>query len=268
MSQLFASCIQTIGASASVLPMTIQSWLPSGLTALISLLSKGLLRGWLQNWYNNSEGVLCCEIEKLVKMLILSGIKVINLEEGGQKWNGKSWGRTLWFWIEIGDSHIKKLLTSPSSATACSTSQFRSVAQSCSTLCDPMDCSTPSFPVHHQLLELAQTHVHWVGDAIQHLILCRPLLLLPSIFPSIGIFSNESVLHIRWPKYWSFSFSISPSNEYSALISFMMDWFDLLEIHGTLNNLLQHHSSKHQFFGTQFSLWSDSHIHTCLLEKP
>ena len=110
----------------------------------------------------------------------------------------------------------------------------------------------PGFPVHHQLLELAQTHVHRVSDAIQHLILCRPFLLLPSIFPSIRIFSNEAVLHIRWSKYWSFSFSISPSNEYSALISFIMDWFDLLEIQGTLNNLLQHHSSKHQFFGTQF----------------
>ena len=158
-------------------------------------------------------------------------------------WNGKSWGRTLWFWIEIGDSHIKKLLTSPSSATACCTSQFRSVAQSCSTLCDPMDCSKPSFPVHHQLLELAQTHVHWVGDALQHLILCRPLLLLPSIFPSIGIFSNESVLHIRWPKYWSFSFSISPSNEYSGLIFFRMDWFDLLAVQGTLKSLLQQFKS-------------------------
>ena len=77
-----------------------------------------------------------------------------------------------------------------------------------------------------------------------HLILCRPLLLLPSIFPSIRVFSNESVLHIRWPKYWSFSFSICPSNEYSGLISFRMDWFDLLEVQGTLKNLLQHHSSK------------------------
>ena len=111
----------------------------------------------------------------------------------------------------------------------------------------------PGFPVHHQLPELAQTHVHRVSDAIQHLILCRPFLLLPSIFPSIRTFSNESVLHIRWSKYCSFSFSISPSNEYSALISFMMDWFDLLEIQGTLNNLLQHHSSKHQFFSTQLS---------------
>ena len=81
----------------------------------------------------------------------------------------------------------------------------------CLTLCDPTDCSTPGLPVHHQLPELAQTHVHRVGDAIQPSILCRPLLLPPSIFPSITVFSNESVLHIRWPKYWSFSFSIRPS---------------------------------------------------------
>ena len=87
-----------------------------------------------------------------------------------------------------------------------------------------------------------------------HHILCHPLLLLPLIFPSIRVFSNESVLRIRWPKYWSFSFSISPSNEYSGLISFRMDWFDLFAVQGTLKSLLQHHSSKHQFFGTQLSL--------------
>ena len=106
--------------------------------------------------------------------------------------------------------------------------------------CDPMDCSMPGFPVHHQLLELAQTHGHWVSDAIQpfhHQLLS---LLLSSIFPSI----SESVLCIRWPKYWSFSFSISPSNEYSGLISFRMDWFNLLAVQGTLMSLLQHHSSK------------------------
>ena len=111
-------------------------------------------------------------------------------------------------------------------------------------LCDPMDCSTPGFPVHHQFLELAQTHVHWVSDAIQP---SHPLSLpspLPSILPSIKIFSIESVLHIRWPKDWSFSFSISPSNEYSGLISFRMDWLDLLAVQGTLKSLLQHHSSK------------------------
>ena len=94
-----------------------------------------------------------------------------------------------------------------------------------------------------------------------HLILCHPLLLLPLIFPNIRVFSNESVLCIRWPKYWSFSFNISPSNEYSGLISFRMDWLDLLAVQGTLNSFLQHHSSKHQFFGAQ--LYSpNSHIHT------
>ena len=111
---------------------------------------------------------------------------------------------------------------------------FSSVTQSCPTLCDPMDYTMPGFPVHHQLLELTQIHVHQVGDAIQpyHLILCHPLLP-PSIFPSIRVFSKESALHIRWPKYWSFSFSISPSNEYSGLISFRIDWLDLLAVQGT-----------------------------------
>ena len=113
-----------------------------------------------------------------------------------------------------------------------------------STLCDPMDCSTPGLPVHHQLLELAKTHVHPVSDAIQPSHPLSPRLLLPSIFPSIRVFSNESVLHIRWPKYWSFSFSISPSNEDSGLISFRMDWLALLVAQGTLKSLLQHHSSK------------------------
>ena len=181
-----------------------------------------------------------------------------------------------------------------------------SVARLCPTLCDPMDCSMPVFPVFHCLLEFAQTLVHWVNDAIQpshvlsyllfmtvmmwffssvqllshvrlfatsetaarqaslsitnfrsllkfmsiesvmpanHLILCHPLLL-PSIFPSIRAFSNESALCIRWPKDWSCSFSISPSNDYSGLISFRMDWLDLLAVQGTLKSLLQHHSSK------------------------
>ena len=122
--------------------------------------------------------------------------------------------------------------------------QFSSVAQMCQTLCDPMDCSTPGFPVHHQFPEPAQTQVHWIDDAIQPSFLCHPFLLLPSIFPSIRVFSNDSVLHIRWPKYWSFSFSISPSNEYSELIFFRMDWLDLLAVRGTLKSLPQHHSSK------------------------
>ena len=123
-----------------------------------------------------------------------------------------------------------------------------------------MDCSTPGFPVLHHLPEFAQTQVRRVDDAIHHLILCRPLLLLPSIFSSIKVFSNAlTLLHIRWPQYWSFSFSISLSDEYSGLISFSMDWFDLLVVQGTLKSLFQHHSSKASilqcsvFFMVQFS---------------
>ena len=115
-------------------------------------------------------------------------------------------------------------------------SLISSVAQSCLIVCDPMDCSTPGLPVHHQLLEFTQIHVHWVGDAIQ---LSHPLwslLPLPSIFPRIRVFSNESAVRIRWPRYWSFSFSISPSNEHSGLSSFRMDWFDLLAVQGTLKS--------------------------------
>ena len=126
----------------------------------------------------------------------------------------------------------------------------------------PMDCSTPGFHVHHQIPEFTQTHVHQVDDGIQPSHPLLSLLLLPSIFPSIRVFSNESVLHIRWPKYWSFSFSISPSNEHPGLISFRVDWLDLLVVHGTLKSFLQHHSSKHQFFGAQPSSQSNSHIHT------
>ena len=123
-------------------------------------------------------------------------------------------------------------------------SQVSSVAQSCLTLCDPMDYSTPGFPVLHQLPSLLKLVSIELVMPSNHLILCRPLLLLPSIFPSIRVFSNESVLHIRWPKYWSFSFSIRPSNEYSGLISFKMDWLALLAVQGTPKSLLQHHSSK------------------------
>ena len=122
--------------------------------------------------------------------------------------------------------------------------QFSSVAQFCLILCDYMEYSTPGFPAHHQLLELTQTHVHWVSDTIQPSHLCHPLLLPPSIFPSIRVFSTESILCIRWSEYWSFSFSISPSNEYSGLISISIDWFDLPAVQGTLKSLLQHHSSK------------------------
>ena len=128
--------------------------------------------------------------------------------------------------------------------TLTSTHQFSSVAQLCLTLNDPMDCSRPGFlsiTTSQSLLNL--TSIESVMPS-NHLILCRPLLLSPSIFPSIRVFSSESVLHIRWPKYWSFSFSISPSNEYSALISFRMNWLDLLAVQGILKSLLQHHSSK------------------------
>ena len=105
-----------------------------------------------------------------------------------------------------------------------------------------MNCSTPDLPVHHQLPELAHTHVHRVGDAIQPSHPLSSLLLLPSIFPNIKGFFNDSALCSKWPKYWSFS--IGPSNEYSGLISFRIDWFDLLEVQGTLKSLLQHHSLK------------------------
>ena len=123
-------------------------------------------------------------------------------------------------------------------------SQFSSVAQSCPTLCEPMDRSKPDLPVHYQLPEFTQTHVHWVSDAIQPFHPLSTLLLLPSKFPSIRVFSNESFLLIRWPKYWRFSFIISPSKEYSGLISFRTDWLDLLAVQGTLKSLLQHHGSK------------------------
>ena len=117
-----------------------------------------------------------------------------------------------------------------------------SVAKSCLTLCKPMDCSTLDFPVLHYLLEFAQlTSIESLMSS-SHLIFCHPLLLLPAIFPNIKVFSNESALHIRWPKYWSFS--ITPSKEYSGLISFRIDSFDLLAVQGTLKSLLQHHSFK------------------------
>ena len=119
--------------------------------------------------------------------------------------------------------------------------QFSSVAQSCPTLCDPMNRSTPGFPVYHQLPEFTQTHVHQVSDAIQP---SHPLSSPSPIPPSIRVFSNESTLHMRWPKYWSFSFSIIPSKEHPGLISFRMERLDLLAVQGTLKSLLQHHSSK------------------------
>ena len=123
--------------------------------------------------------------------------------------------------------------------------QFSSVAQLCPTLCYPMDCSMPGFPLSitnsRSLLKLMSIKSMMPSN---HLILHCPLLLLPSIFPSIRVFSNELVLHIRWPKYWSFTFSISPSNEHPGMVSFRRDWLDLLAVQGTLKSLLQHHSSR------------------------
>ena len=123
-------------------------------------------------------------------------------------------------------------------------SQFSSVSQLCPTLCNPMHCSSQaslSITNSQSLLKLMSIKPMMPSN---HLILCHPLLLLPSIFPSIRVFTNESALHIRWPKFWSFSFNISPSSECSGLISFRMDWLDLLAVQGTLKSILQHHNSK------------------------
>ena len=125
-----------------------------------------------------------------------------------------------------------------------SNTQFSSVTQSCPNLCNLMNRSTPGLPVHHQLPEYTQTHVHEVRDATQPSHPLFSLLLLPSIFPSIRVFSNESALHIRWPKDWSFTFNISSTNEHPGQISFRLDWLDLLAVQGTLKRLIQHYSSK------------------------
>ena len=145
--------------------------------------------------------------------------------------------------------------------------QFNSVAQSCLTLCDPLNSSTPGLPVCRQLPEFTQTHVHWVSDTIQ------PSHPLSSPSPPAFNLSQHQNLPMSqffatWPKYWSFSFNISPSNEHSRLISFRMDWLELLVVQGTLKSLLQMTVQKHQFFSAQLSLWSNSHIHTWPLEKP
>ena len=151
----------------------------------------------------------------------------------------------------------------------CVCAQFSSVTQSCLTLCNPMNRSTPGLPVHHQLLESTQTNAHWVTDAIQP---SHPLSS-PSP-PTFNLSQHQGLsqwaaLHIRWPKFWSFSFSISPSNEHPGLISFRMDWLDLLAVQGTLVSLLQHHSSKASilrrsaFFIVQFShdyLWLHDYL--------
>ena len=142
--------------------------------------------------------------------------------------------------------------------------QFSSVAQSCPTICNLMDCTTLGFPLHHQLPELTQTHVHWVDGTIQ------PSHPLSSPFPPAFNLSKHQglfpVLHIRWPKYWSFSFSISPSNEYSVLISFRIDWYDILAVQGTLKSL-QHHSSKASVLRHSAFFMSNAHICTWLVEN-
>ena len=132
--------------------------------------------------------------------------------------------------------------------------QFILVAKSCLTVCDPMNCSTPGLPAITNSQSPPKTMSIESVMPSNHLILCHLLRLLPSIFPSIRVFSNESALCIRWPKYWSFSFNISPSNEHPGLISFRMDWLDLFAVQGTLKSLLQHHSSKALILGTQLSL--------------
>ena len=146
--------------------------------------------------------------------------------------------------------------------------QFTWVPQSCLTLCTPWTAACQaslSITNYQSLLKLMSIESVMPSN---HLILCHPLLLSPSIFPSIRVFSNESVLRIRWPKYWSFSFKISPFNEYSELISFRIDWFELLAVQGTLKCLLQHYRSKASILPTQLSLESNSHINTWWLEKP
>ena len=151
--------------------------------------------------------------------------------------------------------HVFSLLPNGDCFCCCSVTQLRP------TLCDPVDCSVPgfwSFTISRSLLKLMSTVLMMSSN---HLTLCRPLLLLLSIFPSIRIFSNELALGIRCTKYWRFSFSISPSNEYSGLISFRMDWLDLFVVQGTLKSLLQHHNSKASIFSIQPFILSTSHVH-------
>ena len=195
-----------------------------------------------------------CTVHAILQTRILQWVAVPFSRRSSQPrdWNQTSCvtGRFFTSWTTREDTWLKgkefkheRILVCFPSTNFYTWIQFSSVAQSCLTLRDPMNRSTPGLPVHHQLPEFTQTHVHWVSYAIQHLILCHPLLP-PSIFPSIRVFSNESALRVRWPKYWSFSFDISPSNEHAGLISFRMDWLDLLAVQGTLKSLLQLHSSE------------------------
>ena len=182
-------------------------------------------------------------------------------ENYGTYWKSWSWNDNSWSFVICIYMHVYTCMYM-------SSFQFSSVMQSCQTLCDPITCSTPGLPVHHQFPEFTQTHVHWVGDAIQ------PSHPLPSPSPPvpnpsvIRVFPSESNLHMRWPKYWSFSFSIILSKEHLGLISFRMDWLDLLVVQGTLKSLLQHHSSKASILRHSAFSQSNSHIHTWPLEKP
>ena len=163
----------------------------------------------------------------------------------------------------IGDfCNVKLFLEHIQIFISCISFQFSSVTQSCLTLCDPMNHSTPSLPVHQQHREFTQNHVIESVVPSSHLILCRPLLLLLPVSSSIRVLSNESTLCMRWPKYWSFSFSISTSSEHPGLLSFRMDWLDLLAVQGTLKSLLQHHSSKASIFRCSAFFTVHSHIHT------
>ena len=145
--------------------------------------------------------------------------------------------------------------------------KFSSVTQSCLTHCDPMNCSTPGLHVHYHIPEFTQTQVHWVMPS-SHLILCRPLLLLPPIPPSIRNFTNESTFCMRWPKYWSFRFSISPSKGNLGPISLEWTGWISLQSKGLSRAFSNTTVQKHQFFGTQLSSQSNSHIHTWSQEKP
>ena len=167
-------------------------------------------------------------------------------------------------WAACGKMSLERHRCSLEQRKRDSSVQFSSVAQSCLTPCDPMNRSTPGLPVHHQLPEFTQTHVHPVRDAIQP---SHPLSSPSPPAPSIRVFSNESALRMRWPKYWSFSFSIIPSQEIPGLISFRMDWLDLLTVQVILKSLLQATVQKHQFFGVQTSSQSNSHICTGAQEK-
>jgi len=185
------------------------------------------------------------------------------------------WGcRELWrcfaIFFSVSDCHSLLCQASCTETQRWQSGSFLAVVQllSCVWFCYLMNCSVPGFPVLHHLPEFAQTHVIESVMPSNHLILCHPFLLLPSIFPSIRVFSNELALHIRWPKYWSFSFGISLSSECSGLISFRIDWFGILAVQGTLKSLLQHHSSKASILQHSAFFMASSHILTWLLEKP